>query len=182
MAALALVAREIGRPVRFLGKKEIFDAPVVGVIARAIGGIAVDRGSGSDEPLRAAEAALKAGEVVVVLPQGTIPRGHDFFDPVLRGKTGTARLAASTGAAVVPVGLWGTEKVWPRSARVPDFTLVCHPPPVTVRVGRPIPLSLTDAKADTDSIMGAITALLPPEARQHHEPTAEELARAKPPR
>ena len=78
----------------------------------------------------------KAGEVVIVLPQGTIPRGYDFFDPVLHGKTGTARLAASTGATVVPVGLWGTEKVWPRSARVPDFTLVRHPPKVTVRVGR----------------------------------------------
>jgi len=137
VAALALVASAIGRPVRFLGKKEIFDAPVVGMIARAIGGIPVDRGSGAAASLRAAESALKAGEVVIVLPQGTIPRGYDFFDPVLHGKTGTARLAASTGATVVPVGIWGTEKVWPRSARVPDFTLVRNPPRVTVRVGRP---------------------------------------------
>jgi putative phosphoserine phosphatase / 1-acylglycerol-3-phosphate O-acyltransferase len=182
VAALALVARDIGRPVRFLGKKEIFDAPIVGSIARAIGGIAVDRGSGSGEPLRAAESALKAGEVVIVLPQGTIPRGYEFFDPELHGKTGTARLAASTGATVVPVGLWGTEKVWPRAARVPDFTLVRHPPTVTVRVGKPVPLSLTDAKSDTAAIMGAISALLPPEARVRHEPTAEELARSKPPR
>ncbi len=182
VAALALVAREIGRPVRFLGKKEIFDAPLVGVIARAIGGIAVDRGSGSNRPMRDAEAALKAGEVVIVLPQGTIPRGYDFFDPVLKGKTGTARLAASTGAAVVPVGLWGTEKVWPRAARLPDFTLVRNPPTVTVRIGKPVALSLTDAKADTATIMEAIRALLPPEARVRHEPTPSELARTKPPR
>jgi putative phosphoserine phosphatase / 1-acylglycerol-3-phosphate O-acyltransferase len=182
VAALALVARDIGRPVRFLGKKEIFGAPVVGMIARAIGGIPVDRGSGSGRPLRAAESALKAGEVVIVLPQGTIPRGYDFFDPELHGKTGTARLAASTGATVVPVGLWGTEKVWPRSARVPDFTLVRNPPKITVRVGRPVSLSLTDAKADTSTIMKAISALLPPESRVRHEPTPEELARSKPPR
>jgi putative phosphoserine phosphatase / 1-acylglycerol-3-phosphate O-acyltransferase len=182
VAALALVARAIGRPVRFLGKKEIFDAPVVGMIARAIGGIPVDRGSGSGQPLREAEAALKAGEVVIVLPQGTIPRGYDFFDPVLHGKTGTARLAASTGAPVVPVGIWGTEKVWPRASRVPDFTLVRHPPKVTVRVGKPVGLSLTDAQADTEVIMQAISALLPVEARVRHEPTPEELARTKPPR
>ena len=182
VAALALLARAIGRPVRFLGKKEIFDAPVVGQIARAVGGIPVDRGSGSGQPLRDAEAALKAGEVVIVLPQGTIPRGLDFFDPELHGKTGTARLAASTGAPVVPVGLWGTEKVWPRSARMPDFTQVRHPPTVTVRVGKPVPLSLTDAKADTEAIMQAISALLPVESRVRHEPTAEELARTKPPR
>ena len=182
VAALALVARGIGRPVRFLGKKEIFDAPVVGPIARAIGGISVDRGSGSDQPLRDAESALKAGDVVVVLPQGTIPRGYDFFDPVLRGKTGTARLAASTGATVVPVGLWGTEKVWPRSSRTPDVTLVCRPPTVSVRVGKPVALSLSNAKKDTETIMEAISALLPPELRVRHEPTPEELARTKPPR
>jgi putative phosphoserine phosphatase / 1-acylglycerol-3-phosphate O-acyltransferase len=181
VAALAMVAAAIGRPVRFLGKKEIFDAPVVGQIAKAIGGIAVDRGSGSDSPLRAAEAALKAGEVVVVLPQGTIPRGDAFFDVVLKGKTGTARLAASTGAVVVPIGLWGTEKVWPRSARLPDVTLVRHPPRITVRVGKPVSLSLTNAKADTTAIMAAISALLPAESRVRHQPTAEELARTKPP-
>jgi putative phosphoserine phosphatase/1-acylglycerol-3-phosphate O-acyltransferase len=181
VAALALVAARLGRPVRFLGKKEIFDAPVVGTIARAIGGISVDRGSGSDQPLRAAEAALRAGEVVIVLPQGTIPRGELFFDPELQGKTGTARLAAATGATVVPIGLWGTEKVWARSARTPDFTLVRHPPKVTVRIGRPLPLTLTDAVADTGAIMAAISALLPEESRVRHQPTAEELARTKPP-
>ena len=181
VAALAMVAAGAGRPVRFLGKKEIFDAPVVGAIARAIGGIAVDRGSGSDSPLRAAESALVAGEIVIVLPQGTIPRGDAFFDVELKGKTGTARLAAATGAVVVPIGLWGTEKVWARSARVPDFTLVRKPPMVTVRVGPPLALSLTDAVADTAEIMTAISALLPVESRTRHAPTAEELARTKPP-
>ncbi len=182
VVALALVARQIGRPVRFLGKKEIFDAPLVGTVARSLGGIPVARGSGSDQPLREAEAALKAGEVVMVLPQGTIPRGEAFFDPVLHGRTGAARLAAGTGAAVVPVGLWGTERVWPRSAHLPDVSLVCRPPRVTVRVGRPIGLSLTDAVADTATIMEAISALLPRESRVRHEPTPEELARTKPPR
>jgi putative phosphoserine phosphatase/1-acylglycerol-3-phosphate O-acyltransferase len=181
VAALALVAARLGRPVRFLGKKEIFDAPVVGTIARAVGGIPVDRGSGSDQPLRAAEAALRAGEVVIVLPQGTIPRGEAFFDPIMKGRTGTARLAAATGAVVVPVGLWGTEKVWARSARTPDFTLVRHPPRVTIRVGHPLVLSGTNAVADTVAIMAAISTLLPEESWVRHEPTAEELARTKPP-
>ena len=102
----------------------------------------------------------KAGEVVIVLPQGTIPRGYAFFDPVLHGKTGMARLAGSTGAPVVPVGLWGTEQVWPRSARCPTSPRR-NPPKVTVRVGKPVSLSLTDAVADTEAIMQAISALLP---------------------
>ncbi len=67
-------------------------------------------------------------------------------------------------------------------ARVPDFTLVRNPPKVTVRVGKPVLLSLTDAHADTDAIMQAIRALLPAESRVRHEPTPEELARTKPPK
>lgn len=49
--AIAVTVARTGRPVRFLGKKEVFDAPVVGQLATALGGIRVDRGTGSDEPL-----------------------------------------------------------------------------------------------------------------------------------
>ncbi len=179
--ALAMVVAKLGRPARFLAKRELFDAPVIGQLARALGGISVDRASGSDEPLRAARRALEAGELVVVLPQGTIPRGRDFFDPVLKGKTGAARLAAMTGAPVVPIGLWGTEKVWPRSSRLPNVTAIAAPPKIRVRVGSPVRLGLTDAVADTAAIMEAVRDLLPDEARMVHEPTQEELAKTLPP-
>ena len=180
VAALAIVAARIGRPVRFMGKQELFDAPVIGRIARALGGIPVDREAHSGAPMREAAAALRAGEVVLVLPQGTIPRGEAFFDPVLRGKTGVARLAAETGAAVLPVGLWGTEQVWPRSSSIPNMTTVLRPPMVTVRVGTPVPVDGEDAVADTQAIMAAIVGLLPDEARVKHKPTADELSRTRP--
>jgi putative phosphoserine phosphatase/1-acylglycerol-3-phosphate O-acyltransferase len=180
VAALAIVAARIGRPVRFMGKQELFDAPVIGRIARALGGIPVDREAHSGAPMREAAAALRAGEVVLVLPQGTIPRGEAFFDPVLRGKTGVARLAAETGAAVVPVGLWGTEQVWPRSSSLPTMTTVVHPPKVTVRVGTPVRLGHEDAAADTETVMAAIADLLPDEASVERTPTADELSRTRP--
>ena len=60
------------------------------------------------------------GDLVAMMPQGTIPRGRAFFEPVLKGRWGAARLAAMTDAPVIPVGLWGTEQVWPRSARLPS--------------------------------------------------------------
>ncbi len=176
---VAIVRR--GRPARFLGKKEVFDAPVVGQLARAMGGIRVDRASGSDQPLREAARVLEAGELVVMLPQGTIPRGRAFFDPVLVGKTGAARLAAMTRAPVIPVGLWGTERVWPRSERVPRLTAVLHPPSVRIRVGPPVRLSRKDPVADTEAIMAAIVRLLPAEARRRHQPSAAELALTLPP-
>ena len=119
-AAMSVVIAKSGRTVRFLGKKEVFDVPVVGQLATALGGIRVDRASGSDEPLEAAADALAGGEVVAIMPQGTIPRGPAFFDPELKGRWGVARLAQLTKAPVIPVGLWGTEKVWPRSSRHPE--------------------------------------------------------------
>jgi len=180
VAALAIVAARLGRPVRFMGKQELFDAPVVGQISRALGGIPVDRGSGSGDPMRRATAALHAGEAVIVLPQGTIPRGEAFFDPVLHGKTGAVRLAADTGAPVVPIGLWGTEAVWPRSSKVPNVTNLQHPPRVTVTVGPPVDLGLTDAVADTRTLMDAVADLLPDEARRPHVPNDEELAATRP--
>ena len=62
------------------------------------------------------------------MPQGTIPRGPAFFDPVLKGRWGAARLRQMTGAPVIPIGLWGTEKVWPRSSRLPNVLNVTNPP------------------------------------------------------
>lgn len=180
VAAIGLVAARLGRPVRFLAKQEVFDAPVVGQLARALGGIAVERGGGSSDPMRRAAAALRAGEVVIVLPQGTIPRGESFFDPVLKGHTGTARLAAQTGAPVIPIGVWGTEEVWPRSSKLPTMTSLQHPPHVTVRVGSAVPLGLEDAAADTTTLMSAIVDLLPEEARMERVPTEEELTRTRP--
>jgi putative phosphoserine phosphatase/1-acylglycerol-3-phosphate O-acyltransferase len=179
--AIGLTVARAGRPVRFLGKKEVFDAPVVGQLARALGGIRVERGSGSDRPLIEAERALRAGDLVALMPQGTIPRGRAFFDTELRGRPGAARLADATGAPIVPIGLWGSEQVWPRSARVPNVTNVVHPPTVRVRVGSPFRVLGTDVAANTARIMSAISELLPPEAHEAREPTAEGLARSVPP-
>src|SRR5690606_38372186 len=50
--AIGLTCARRGRAVRFLAKREVLDAPVVGQVARALGAIRVERGSGSDEPLR----------------------------------------------------------------------------------------------------------------------------------
>jgi putative phosphoserine phosphatase/1-acylglycerol-3-phosphate O-acyltransferase len=177
---LGLVLARAGRTVRFLGKKEVFDAPVVGTLARSMGQIRVDRGTGSDRPLREAARALDAGEVVCILPQGTIPRGALFFEETLVGRPGAARLAAMTGAPVVPVGLWGTEHVWPRSSKVPHVWNVTSPPRVEVRVGAPFTLPAdADEATGTTTIMDAITAQLP-RGGKVAPPTPEQIKRATP--
>jgi putative phosphoserine phosphatase/1-acylglycerol-3-phosphate O-acyltransferase len=179
--AMSLAIAGAGRSARFLGKKEVFDAPVIGPMMTAMGGIRVDRGTGSDEPLRAAADVVEAGHLVALMPQGTIPRGPAFFDPELKGRWGAARLAAMTKAPVIPIGLWGTEKVWPRSSRLPNILNVTSPPEVRIRVGAPVELRYRSPDADTKRIMAAISDLLPAAARKPHTPTDEELARTYPP-
>jgi putative phosphoserine phosphatase/1-acylglycerol-3-phosphate O-acyltransferase len=178
--AVGMAIQKAGRVARFLGKKEVFDAPIVGAGARLMGGIRVERGTGSDEPLHEAANALEAGEVIMLMPEGTIPRGPAFFEPELKGRWGAARLAAMTKAPVIPLGLWGTEKVWPRNARLPNMNPL-NRPLVTVKAGPPVPLAYGDPDADTKTIMSAIVDLLPEEAKVQKIPTAEELARTYPP-
>jgi putative phosphoserine phosphatase/1-acylglycerol-3-phosphate O-acyltransferase len=132
--------------------------------------------------LHAAVAALEAGELVALAPQGTIPRGPAFFDPVLKGRWGAARLHQLTDAPIIPVGIWGTEKVWPRSSRLPNVLNLTHPPTVRIRVGPPVAgLKGKSLKADTERIMKAIVKQLPAEARIRRKPSAEELASTYPP-
>ncbi len=177
---MGLLMAKAGRSVRGLGKKEVFDVPVAGRLLKALGGVRVERASGSNEPLELAAKSLRGGELVMMAPQGTIPRGPAFFDPELKGRWGAARLAAMTGAPVIPVGVWGTEKVWPRSARLPRLSPL-NRPEVSATVGAPVELGLSDPDEDTARIMAAVVALLPEEARQHHTPTEAELARTYPP-
>lgn len=173
---VGFVGSRIGRPVRFLTKKEITDAAVVGPITTALGAIRVDRGSGSSAPLAQAATALRAGEMVAVFPQGTIPRGPDFFEPTLRGRPGVARLAIETGVPVAPVGIWGTEVAWPRSSRFPYVMNLADPPSIRVRVGEPFHPASDDPLQVTEELMTRIGDLLPEEARQRRDPSAAELA------
>lgn len=177
---MGLLVAQAGRSVRALGKKEVFDTPILGKIAAALGGVRVERASGSDEPLLKAAEAINGGEIIVMAPEGTIPRGPAFFETELKGRWGAAKLAAMTNVPVIPVGLWGTEKVWPRSSRLPRM-LPMDRPNVSVVVGKPVKLSHKSPDADTKAIMKAIMALLPDEARVERTPTAEELALTYPP-
>ena len=178
---VAYAAAQAGRRVRFLAKSEVTDQPIVGRLASALGAIRVDRGSGSGEPMVEAARSLRAGELVTVFPQGTIPRGHDFFEPVLHGRYGAARLAAQTGVPLTPVGLWGTEQAWPRSARFPYVLNLADPPTVTIRFGAPFQPDADDLDAATVELMARIVDLCPPEARLSYRPTEAELAKTHPP-
>lgn len=186
---MAAAISRAGRKPRFLGKREIFDAPVIGQAARVAGQIPVDRGSGSQRPIEEALEALVLGECIVIFPQATIPRGEEFFSSHLAAKTGVARLALQSGAPVVPVGLWGTERVWPRRRRLPKLTAPLLRPTVHVRVGGPLYLKAPEGRENEKrtlqrlarKVMDEVERLLPIEVLRPGPPTPEEIRAMTPP-
>ena len=103
----AYLVDRAGRRPRYLANASLWKNPVMRVIFSGCGQIPVERGTGNDSPTRAAEDALRKGEVVVVYPEGTITTNLDLTP--MKGKTGVARLTLATGVPVTPVAVWGAQ-------------------------------------------------------------------------
>lgn len=146
-------AREQGRHIRFLAKKEIFDKRGVGWLMRQMGHIPVDRQGAANESMRAAKQELLRGEVIGMFPEATI---SPSFVP-RKGKTGTVRLAQETGAPLIPIAVWGTQRILTKW-RPKNFKRKIA---ITVNVGPPLKLTADeDPEAATQRLMAEITSLL----------------------
>jgi 1-acyl-sn-glycerol-3-phosphate acyltransferase len=155
----------LGRRIHWLGKKEMFDWPVVGWMARNGGVVPVDRGAADVEAFRLAQRVLEAGHVLMVFPEGTRSPNGELQVP----KDGLAMLALRTNATIVPIGISNTDRVWKKGSRLPRPG--GH---ATMRIGEPfkvgdlLPPDI-DRKAAkglaTTLIMGRIAALLDPRHR-----------------
>ena len=97
---------ERGRLTRFMAKKEVFDHPVGGPVMRSFHHIAIDRSSGQGG-MDEARRYLDAGEVVGIFPEGTISQSFEL-QPL---KTGAVRIAADAGVPLIPIVLWGTQRI-----------------------------------------------------------------------
>lgn len=104
---LGLVGKEAGgRKVRFLARHEIWSVAPVGWAMRAMGHIPVDRAAPADAYLRA-RRALRDGEVVGIFAEAGVSRSYTVRSLM----PGAAALARETGAPLVPVALWGGQRL-----------------------------------------------------------------------
>ncbi|WP_327070173.1 lysophospholipid acyltransferase family protein [Kitasatospora sp. NBC_01302] len=124
------------RKTRFMAKDEVFRHRISGPLMRGMKHIPVDRTDGQPA-YDAAVRALRAGEVVGVFPEATISRSF----MLKKFKTGAARMAADSGAPLLPVILWGTQQLWTKGR---PKTLTKRHVPVTIMIGEPIHLEPTD--------------------------------------
>lgn len=129
-------ARPSKRLVRFMAKEEVFRHPVSGPLMRGMHHIPVDRASGLAS-YKAALEALKSGEIVGIFPEATISQSFTVKDI----KPGAARLATSAAVPLIPMALWGTQRLWTKGHKRRLFQ---RRVPITVLVGEPMQPSRRD--------------------------------------
>ena len=170
-AVMTAACSMAGIAPRFLATGGVFDAPIFGWAMRRSGHLRVDRhGTQAAQALPEAAAALRAGSIVLVYPEGRI--GLDPWMWPERGKTGVARMAAMSGAPVIPVAQWGAHAVLPysspRGAVRAALRALVRRPVVWVRFGEPVNLTGLTGSAGaqvmqaTDRIMEGIAQTLAP--------------------
>jgi 1-acyl-sn-glycerol-3-phosphate acyltransferase len=147
-----------GRIPRFVTTAEVFDTRVVGPVLRYFDHIPLDRRTRGDaDRLRPIEEALRAGECVVLYPEGRLTTDPDLR-PV-RGQPGIALVAARTGAPIVPVGHWGSHRVRRPGLRWPQGR--AH---VSIAFGEPVTvgpaLDARRAVRATAEVMRRVTAIV----------------------
>lgn len=147
---------DAGRWPRFLGKASLFTIPVIGRLILKVKQIPVHRG-GVDaiKSLEAAIAGVNEGGAVIIYPEGTTTREPDLWP--MRGKTGTARLALTTGAPIVPVAMWGPQNMYdPRTKKLN----LLPGRKVAVMAGEPIDISRWAGVEPTRAVLEEITELM----------------------
>jgi len=131
-------ARESGRLVRFMAKSEVFNNPVAGFLMRGMHHISVDRSAGAASFRRAIEV-LRSGEVVGVFPEATISMSFELK----AFKNGAVRMAADAGVPLVPMVIWGSQRVWTKGL---PKRLGRHHVPILIAVGEPMNLTPTGSR------------------------------------
>jgi 1-acyl-sn-glycerol-3-phosphate acyltransferase len=151
----------VPRKVTFLAKSEYFTSPgPKGLLKKltfiALGQVPVDRSGGrrSEAALITGLKVLSYGACLGIYPEGTrSPDGRLY-----KARTGIARLAIESGAPVVPVAMFDTDKIQPTGQVVPNVKRV------GMSFGEPMyfdgdPTDLEHLRNVADTIMKAIGQL-----------------------
>ncbi len=88
-----------------LGKIELYDVPILGILMDWYGVIWLHRGRPDKRALRAALDGLAEGRVIVIAPEGR----YSLTGALEEGNGGAAFIAYKSGAPILPIAIMGTE-------------------------------------------------------------------------
>ena len=112
-----LVAACLPRELHFMARSTLFEIPVFRSLIVACNAFPIERDSRDVKGVKSAIERLRAGNVLVVFPEGTRTR-DGAFGPL---KKGVRMLAERAAVPVIPVLIDGAHGVWPRSRALPGL-------------------------------------------------------------
>ncbi|MGL5807246.1 MAG: lysophospholipid acyltransferase family protein [Xenococcaceae cyanobacterium] len=145
-----ILATSVLRPVAFMAKEELFKIPLFKVAIELYGAYPVKRDSADLSAIRAAIKASKNGWAIGIFLEGTRTSDGRIHDP----KLGAAAIAAKIQAPLLPVSLWGTEKILDKDSALPKSV------PITIRIGEPIAPPNSSKKAELLAITEKCTEII----------------------
>lgn len=147
------------RRLRFMGADKYWKNRYFGRLLTALSAFPVTRGSADREALLRCITVLKAGEPLVLFPEGerkTGPIVQPLFD-------GAAYVAAKAGVPIVPVGIAGSDRAMPKGAKF------IYPRKVRVVIGKPIPVPFDERGRAPRVLVSALTADLHAELQRLYD-------------
>jgi 1-acyl-sn-glycerol-3-phosphate acyltransferase len=149
------------RLVRFMAKDVLFRNRYSGPLMRGMHHIPVDREAGAASYQQALEY-LGAGEAVGVFPEATISRSFELKE----FKSGAVRMAAEAGVPIVPMILWGTQRMFTKD-HPKDFS---RHRAISISVGEPLTVTAQDDPvASTAQLRTAMAGMLDRTIRAYPE-------------
>jgi 1-acyl-sn-glycerol-3-phosphate acyltransferase len=166
---VGLAARRSGRYVRFLTRHDVWANPVAHPFMAAMRHVPVDRAAPAAAYLRA-RTLLREGEAVGVFPEAGVSTSY-----TVRGlMPGAVALARETGAPLLPMAVWGPQRILSTGQRL-DLT---RGRPVSLQVGRPMRVGAGDDVDEQTALLGhRLQRLLDGlQSRPEHQPRPGEWA------
>jgi 1-acyl-sn-glycerol-3-phosphate acyltransferase len=145
-----LLAAHMNRPVAFMAKEELFKVPLLGEFIKLYGAFPVNRNAVDRNAIRTALKFVDEGWSVGLFMQGTRTEDGVINDP----KLGAALIAAKAKAPILPVSLWGTEKIVKKGEYFPKKV------PVTIRIGDLLPAPRSTKKEDLEEVTKQCTDII----------------------
>src|SRR4051812_10722571 len=146
------------RLVRFMAKRELFDHRWTGPLMRSLHHISVDRADGLASYAEGARY-LREGEIVGIFPEATISRSFEIKEI----KTGASRMAAEAGVPLIPVILWGTQRLKTKG-HPQDFS---RGKTIAITVGKPLHPAGVSSVAETAELKSAMARMLDETIRRY---------------